>query len=541
MTTPPKPNPAAESPPTRDRTTTWSLLVGSAVLALCAVSIRDFGITIDEPRYIENNERILRWLGDFAEVGWQENLSADRLRDGWYFARGDSKNLPMVSIVSTLGDVTIGRFDSKPAAHRWGGIVVFAVTCAVLFHWVARELSIPAAVVGVAALVGTPRLFANANLLSIDPLVASFWVLASWALAHSHNHWRWSLAFAVLAGLGMTTKPTFWFAIPAWLAWGLLFRPRELWRAALLLVTVGPLTTWAFVPMWWAAPLDGPLAYLDLLRNDPVGWKIDAYYLGEIYQAEGFPPLPWHAVPVLACVTTPLWVLLLAGWGAWSGRRNSHTRELAWLWGLSAVAVPVVCMLPGTPAHDGVRLYRVCFYFLAPLAALGTHQFLGRRSQRIQVTLAGLAVAAAAWGIWSRHPAEMSAYNVLTGGLSGAAELRDYPATLPEPRRPRFEVTYWFDLLTPNAVGEMQEHLPPNARLWVFPEDAGVALMQQWGHLRADIQLSGPDTADFVLIYGRMGRLLDPRAVPLGNQFLYAEAAWEQRIDGVRTIALFRR
>ena len=39
----------------------------------------------------------------------------------------------------------------------------------------------------------------------------------------------------------------------------------------------------------------------------------------------------------------------------------------------SGIVLPLIVMLPATPAHDGVRLYRASFFFLAMLAAAFCH------------------------------------------------------------------------------------------------------------------------------------------------------------------------
>ena len=58
--------------------------------------------------------------------------------------------------------------------------------------------------------------------------------------------------------------------------------------------------------------------------------------------------------------------------------------------------------------------------------------------------------------------------------------------------------------------------------------------------LRDDIQLVGTNEADYMVMYARMGRLMDPRAHPSGSRFLHGAAEWEWSVHGVRTIVLVR-
>jgi len=551
-----------QSLPLRDRPRRWpAVLVALGVTVLLGFTIRDFGLTTDESTYIRNHRRVIDWIGDFADVGFAENLRQPRLRAGWRNACEENKNLPLSTIVSTLGYAVAGHFDSFPAAYRWGNVFVFAAACGVIFHWVRIRYSNSAAFIALAGLLGNPRLFAHANLLAVDTLVGCCWVFACWALVNSRRSWRWSIAFAVIAGLGATTKPTFWFVVPMWIFWGLLHRPRTLGRPAVCLAVVAPLTMLLFSPMWWTDPVGGFLDYLQLLGTDSTGWQIGTYYLGELYQMEGREPVPWHAVPLLTAVTTPIWLLAFAFAGAVRAiRRLGDTSDDGMLWLLSALALPLVCMLPNTPNHDGLRLYRAAFFFLPLLAASGFEslkQFLLRRKPSVRtddvkrgkfmrrLRWDWIAVAAlsslAIWQTGRMHPGQLSFYNWSVGGLQGAAEVRKLPASLPERRRPSFEIAYWWAGMNERAFAEMQSHIPRGATLAVFPHHDGLDLLREQGQFRSDIEVVfPPDRPMFVLLYGRLGSLADPRAAPFATLFLHGRPVWEKRIDGVRVAALFR-
>ena len=107
-------------------------------------------------------------------------------------------------------------------------------------------------------------------------------------------------------------------------------------------------------------------------------------------------------------------------------------------------------------------------------------------------------------------------------------------------KRPQFEIDYWWAAMNEPAWAEMQQHLPQGAKLWVFPEHFGLERLQEWEDLRQDITIVGPDQAQYLLLYGRLGRLLDPRSGNLGRLFLEGQPLWELRIDDVRVAALFR-
>jgi len=546
---------SVEASPTEQAPRWWNKapLGGLIATAIClfvmGFTIRDYGLTTDEPIYILNTERHLLWFQDLFEQGPGFAFQPERLAEGFYVARPENKNLPANTLIAAAGYLTIGRFDSPPASYRWGNVIIFAVTCGVIYQWLSRELSSAAGIVGLLALIGTPRLFAQAHLLNIDTLVGCFWVLAAWALYYSRGNWKWSLLFGALCGVGMMTKPTFWFALPLFCVWGLVYRPRELWRAAVSLAIVTPLTALALIPLWWSNPLGGFFDYIALLREKGNGWQIDAYYLGEVYQMTGLPPVPWHAVILLPSVTTPLWILFLGAAGVLRWLRRFRTDALLGLWWGSAITLPVIVMLPSTPAHDGLRLYRASFFFL-PLLAAGGFQGLVQTwliklqpPTRLKIEYAAILGFAllTLWPLWWMHPGEMSYYNWTVGGLSGAAQPVEILTPRGRAKRPRFEIDYWWAAMDQRAWADMQQHLPQGAKLWVFPEHFGLDRLQEWGHLRPDIEIVGPENSEYLLLYGRLGRLMDPRSGNLGRIFLEGQPVWELKIDNTRVAALYQR
>jgi hypothetical protein len=542
-----------------------TLCVAIGITTLLGFTIRTYGLSNDESVYVRNNRHAAEWFHDTWRLGPSLALTTERLAQGWPYARVESRNLPLPGIVSMVGRFVAGRFDSFPAAFRWGHVFVFAITSAVIFSWIREQYSRPAAAVALLALVGNPRLFAHANLVAVDTLVASFWVLASYSLVKSRPQWKWAVAFAVCAGIGFTAKPTFWFAFPVWLLWGLLHKPRELWRSAICVVTVMPLTALALLPMWWLDPFDGFFGYVHMLLSDTQGWTIGTYYLGEIYQAPGASPVPWHSVIVLTCVTTPVWMLVLLLIGAATaicefGRPNAY----GVMWLLCGLALPVVCMLPFTPAHDGVRLYRSAFYFAPMLIASGFDQVFRRvyratgqtdtlggqkptrqKALRFSESITRWSVIAllSLWSVWSCyriHPGELSYYNEFVGHLRGAAEPRPQSDSVLDYDRPRHEIAYWWESITASELTAMQSHLPIGAKVWMYPRHDGLWLLQEQGVFRSDIEfVSVGRDADFLFLYGRFGTLL--LGHPTASVFLQGDAIWETRIDDVRIAGLFRQ
>ena len=525
------------------------MLVGLLVLAVTALAMRDYGLTTDEVTYIECNQRIGNWVAGFSEYGWK-NWTQERLRAGWTFGVEENKSLTVPALVSWAGYGLVGHFDSPPASWRWGNVLLFAATCGLMYGWLRAECSTGAALVGLAALLGTPRAFANACLYSVDPLVGCLWVWAAWALVDwcRRGTSRFPLLFSVLVAVGIAVKPTFWFAVPVLLLWVLLFHRRRLLRLVAALATITPLVVLLLCPMWWWDPLGGVIHYFNVLRA-PRGWEgVDAYYLGEIYQMPGTPKVPWHAVPVLTFLTTPLWILTMFLLGVYLWMRDDHRTDTVALWLGSACALPLAVMLLDAPRHDGVRLFLAAFFFIALIVGYGFEQVMRllhvfeRCRSRGELAAVLVAAALAAWPVLRIHPGELSYYNVLVGGLRGAAEPVHSSANSPVNPRPLYELTFWWELLDADDWKAIQAEVPPNARLWIFPDYIGTPLLKEWGVLRPDVEVvEQSELADCLLVYGRLGRITSPEVNPLGHLFFRGRPVWERRLQDVRMAALFRQ
>jgi hypothetical protein len=180
---------------------------------------------------------------------------------------------------------------------------------------------------------------------------------------------------------------------------------------------------------------------------------------------------------VLVGVTVPLAVLLLGLVGSIVAIGSARRDRLPLFLLLNFLTLPVLRMLP-TPAHDGVRLMLPTFFFLAGLAGLGFDWIRRRIGSFVQPVLAMAALAPTAAALAWSHPHELSYYNAAVGGLSGAM-------------RRGFEVSYWYDAVTPEALDEMNRRLPERARLTLPGQTDVFAELQELGRLRGDFDLMG--------------------------------------------------
>ena len=117
-------------------------------------------------------------------------------------------------------------------------------------------------------------------------------------------------------------------------------------------------------------------------------------------------------------------------------------------------------MIPGLPAHDGLRQLVPSFFFLPVLAAFGA-RWLANRPARLVARRLGQAVvtgclATAGWSTLSFHPYELAYYNALIGGPAGA-------------KAAGMESTYFWDTASADVLEWMNANLPRNSTVLIFP------------------------------------------------------------------------
>jgi hypothetical protein len=248
------------------------------------------------------------------------------------------------------------------------------------------------------------------------------------------------------------------------------------------MMAFGPAVGWLGNPAWWRETLPR-LAHYYMLNTARRGSlpDIQILYFGQTYEYS----LPWHNAWVLLAITVPVSVLAASLIGLAVGFGRIRRGDVLPLYLLVNLATgPVMRMLP-TPAHDGVRLFLPTFAFLAIFAGWGAGAvgaWLARRRPRwgslIHAAVVAAVVAPSSYALARIHPYELSYFNSLIGGPRGAWKAG-------------FELSYWYDALTPGVLRDLNERLPEGATL-AFANEMSAPVMvlsdlQSLGDLRGDI------------------------------------------------------
>jgi hypothetical protein len=277
-----------------------------------------------------------------------------------------------------------------------------------------------------------------------------------------------------LWGLALASKISGLLLLPAAGVW-LVARYRA--KGAALFVVwmlVGYAVLLVLWPWLWFAPVERTARFLFTATDRAT---LHTFYWGQVWDDRA---TPWHYPWIVTAVTVPAGILVLAIYGAAAGWREATFRPAVQLTLLALGSVLLTFSWPGVPVYDGERLFLMvyplvgllCGVAVARLAAWAVRdrRTFATRGVREAVSkpalirrrvplLARLAVpcralhcwasqqwhpsqvlkllllllfAAQGVGIIAYHPFQLSYYNLLVGGLGGAARLG-------------FEVTYWGD------------------------------------------------------------------------------------------------
>lgn len=520
-----------------DTVVAWLLAAGT--LALLVATLNDYGMAWDEGFTVEREERLREWFARVAgdsspgSQAWPLSLSKleprwvylrragasadspwsrESLRFYWPFAREEPNgHPPFYALLGLAGWAVSHRVLPPPGSYRLGPAALFAFTVGVVYAVMARRYGRAAGLMASLGLVAMPRMFAHAHLASYDAPTLSLWFLAVAAFLKAVEPpeagtrrwaWNWTAAFGVAWGCAAATKLTGWFVPFPLIAWAALYRD---WRALRTLVLgglVAALVVYALNPTWWAEPIHGLRVFLvSNLTRDQLS-PIPTQFFGRLYRFS----LPWYNTLVLTAIVVPPLTLALALVGSGrvlAGRLHDRVGTLflgCWVFFL------VLRALPSAPGHDGERQFLAAFVFLAclagiGLAAIGTWlgRFAGPRGARaLFAAILAVAVGAGGWSTWRYHPLQLSYFNALIGGLSGAYRLG-------------MEPTYYWEAVTPDVRDWLNTHTDEGRTvLFCFPA-VTFEYLHHWGLLRPNPLARRRPPPQWFIVMNRPGHLRYPR------------------------------
>lgn len=469
-------------------------------------------------------------------MGWDEGNAIVRSElPDWPFTTCREGHPALVAILISAGRAVAGRWLSPLASARLGPMLFFAVAAAAMYYRLGRAYGALAAIVAGLAILLQPRLFAHLRFAGFDGVLVSAWVLA-WATfapagkppcpgaeagargpaTGAGSRLAGAVLWGVTLGLAFSAKATGWLAAIPFAVWGLVYRDRQAGHALAFGLPTALATFVLLNPRLWGQPVQGTLAFvrLNLHRAEQPGLNIATQFFGQIYDLAH--PLPWYNTLVWVGITVPVGLLVLFGAGLWRAVARWRQEPAGLLLAMHWAVLVVVRAMPGTPPHDAERLFLPSFAFLGGLAGIGAAwmvELAGRRRCMAIAALAATLAGTATSVLWYK-PQWLSYYNLLIGGLPGAAAAGMEPA-------------YYWDGLDDEVLQWLNSHTAAGEKvIFAAPPAENLALLHRWGLLRCEYRAHGPGRPRWYVVQHR------PSAWTAAHRRWLAQAkpAFEKRI-----------
>lgn len=450
-----------EQKKTRSRLDFWiAVFVFWATFILFSATSSRLPPTWDEGEAAQRATEIVRWSRLDGTRFSQDELI--RTWKGTVSAEGHPQ-FPMILIV--LGRMFASTGLPSVESVRCGPILFFSFVLGVVWYRMKTEFGRTAAFFGIASILLIPRLFAHAQIAAWDSALTASWLLAWAVFPAALNRRRGAILFGICLGLTFSSKFSGFAAVLPFAVWIILrtLSDRTFFeknRIEILkrvgLAAVGSLLVFYLLnpPIWWN-PIDGFAMFFQL--NTHREFNVAILFLGTMYDL--YHSLPWYNTIFWTAITVPIGLAILFVFGAIFLLRNPSKRWAGLLIFLNFSTLLIVRSFPGTPVHDGVRLFVPAFPFLALLAGIGAAESWNlsfkndsvRKKTAVRVAVSAVYTTCLFNMIWYA-PQWLSYYNVLIGGLPGAV-------------RSGMEPTYYWDGLDDEVFDWIDANLKPDENL----------------------------------------------------------------------------
>lgn len=493
----------------------WCLALGLflASLLLVGATLRDYGVSWDEPPYYHAADLHARWVADLPAHlfagNLQEALDDNKIKAAWHWDPYHVPHPPFSRIVSGLTKYWFHPALDKITAYRLAPALFFAALVTVMFLWMSRLFDMTTGLFSALALMLIPNLFGYAHLAVTDLPLAALWFVTAFCFSKGLHDWRWSIAFGVVWGLALATKfPALLIPIPL-ILWAHFFHRDKYTNNVFCMLFVAPIVMIAIQPYLWHQT---PLRVLEFLYEGfSRGYRADTsfavFYRGQSYASH---QLPRYYPFLMVAITTPLPFVLLTGLALirlpWLKEHASATAFFA----INCAFVLALGAMPGAVLHDGVRQLLSALPFVAALAGVGlfvVKKEVVRITERYQqrnvmlqrrwltiATLIALLSLSPALDVFLSHPFQLSYYNSLVGGVRGAYERG-------------FETTYFLEAINREFLHKMNERLPKQAKIHGSFANSILAYYQSEGLLRKDLHIVENGLFEYYALLNRRSAL----------------------------------
>jgi len=455
-----------------------------------AATCNDLGWTWDEVYYFLSSELQVEWFKAFLASLFNGNLdgvlSRKVIDEYWLWDITHNPHPPFYKILSSISWVLFKDNLGDFISYRLAAAFLSGVLILFLFLTIEKAYGLIPGIVGSLSLLVMPRFFGHAHLATTEIPLATLWFLCYWAFWRGLTHISASLLLGIFFGCALAVKFTAVLIPFPFLLWTVMYREKRAVRNIIFIILVSPLITILVNPGWWYQPFLKIFTFVQMSLARQQTIAIGTFFMGKNHI---FSP-PWFYPLIMTAITIPLSGILTILLGAAYLLKEKLKNVDDNLFLLNIPFIFLVVMHPHTPVHDGIRQFFPLLPFLAYLSAIGFYYLTQivfslpvRRSMQkgvISVCLLFL-LGYPVLELKNYHPYELSYYNQLIGGLSGAY-------------RKGMELTYWFDALNNHFLNIFSDYVPDGTGISVWPPNVEYfTFLQDKGKIKKDLKFYNPD------------------------------------------------
>lgn len=492
-----------------ERRTDALLAGGLGALAALVVFVTQpaFGMAWDEGYYYPAFVDVWEWMKLLPRAPG-EALSHAGIVAGW----SHTNELPPVT--KWIGALGVAVAPADGAARlffvRAPFVLLFGATVAVLFLAARTFAPRPWAALAAGAYLLHPHLSGYGHFATTETPFAFVTALAILTLLRWPGGWGRRTALVVLMALALATKVNgliLVFGVCCWLVLRNVLgtETSRRWRGDLitvaLIVVAAPIAALLVWPWMWHETFARLAEYGRFITQERL---YGVWYLGEkwVRPPGNLEPVPWHYVPVMAVVCTPVVWLLLALAGAVREtvacvRQRGRECDRTLLFGLLTLGPLLAIMLPGSGKYDSLRLFLPAFVPATLWIASA-----GPLLERIRAAVGRPWLAPSVAGV----VLVLTAAPFLTEGI----RYHNVPTRVIGARADffPFERSVWAEAATPTLFREIEERFPGDEPIRVRPmalHTEVFLIQQEWGTISRRFVFDAEPPYDAHLLHNRKG------------------------------------
>jgi 4-amino-4-deoxy-L-arabinose transferase-like glycosyltransferase len=507
-----------------------SYLALSLSLIICIITLvssQDYGITWDEPTYIEAGKSYIEWL---------KRPSLKTIDEYW---KENHEHPPLTKILGGLSNYLFHeklRLFSNTLSYRISVLLFVFLLNYALFKFVSELYGNRIALVVTLTFSFLPRIFFHSHIGAMDYPVTAMWFLVIYTYWKGVKNQRWIIYSSILLGFSLLTKlnAIFLYA-PLSLYWILVHKKeivtvilkrekanwsdiRDIGLKMVPMIIIPPIIFVSFWPWLWKDTMSRVLEYFTFHINH---LKIPVYYFGNVYFKA-----PWEYPFVLTFITVPIIVLIPFLIGMIK-IYTTHPRNTNILIVFNAL-IPLFIVSISQTKYDGIRLFLPAFPFICMVSGVGLHH-ISNLLQKLR--LKKIAYFAYAFSflftiyisIVTYYPYHASYFNEIIGGIDGALEKG-------------FEPEYWGSAYK-GLIPWLEEN--PESVYWIYinhTKPDPLYHYQTEGLLNPNIKFGGKHNSDYLILLSRFGMYDKDGWIHYKNK----EPVFSVRISHTNLVGIYR-